>query len=213
LSQQVEAAFGMFQPLERGVFACSFQKKNPPFLSRGGREQGSPLQNESRSFRFTVKERRGGVTMRRVVMIFFIFVMVISIFGCQKETEQDKVRKVVTDIEAAAEEKDAGKIMDNLSKTYSDPQGSNYETIRKMLQGYFLIYPKISAYITNLDTSIENASAKAVFHVVLTSANKTGSVTDVVPRSLGMYDFNVSLRKESDGWKVTSAKWAQMEVD
>jgi hypothetical protein len=54
---------------------------------------------------------------------------------------------------------------------------------------------------------IENTSAKAVFQAVLTSGNKTGSASDVIPQSLGMYDFDVSLKKESNGWKVTSAKW------
>jgi hypothetical protein len=151
--------------------------------------------------------------MRRVVVIFFILILFISNSGCHKQSEQDKVKKVITDIQTAAEERDANKIMDNLSKTYSDVQGSDYETIRKNLHGYFLIYPKISAYITNLDLSIENTSARVVFHAVLTSGNKTGSVTDVVPRSLGIYDFNVSLQKESSDWKVTSAKWTQTEMD
>ena len=151
--------------------------------------------------------------MRRVVTIFFVFVIVITALGCHKETGQDKVKKVITDIQTAAEEKDAKKIMNNLSKTYSDPQGFNYETIKKTLLGYFFIHPKISVYIDNLKISIENTSAKVVFRTVLTSGNKTGSVTDIVPQSLGMYDFYVSLKKESNDWKVTSAEWAQVQND
>jgi hypothetical protein len=125
-------------------------------------------------------------------------------------TEQDKVKKVITDIQTAAEDKDVKKIINNLAKTYNDPQGFNYETIRGLLLGYFFQYPKISAYITNLEISVENTSAKAVFQTVLTSGNKTGSAADVIPQSLGMYDFDVSLKKESDGWKVTSAKWEEV---
>ena len=150
--------------------------------------------------------------MRRVVTILFILVIIITLLGCHKETEQDKIKKVVTDIQTAAEEKDVKKIMNNISKIYSDSQGLNHETIKKMLQGYFFINPKISAYITNLDISIENTSARVMFHAVLTSGNKSGSVTDIVPRSLGMYDFDVLLKKEPDGWKVTSATWAQAEM-
>jgi ketosteroid isomerase-like protein len=150
--------------------------------------------------------------MRRVVTILFIFVITITALACHKETEQDRVKKVITDIQKAAEEKDVKKIMNNISKTYSDPQGLNNETIKKMLQGYFFIHPKISAYITNLDISIENTSARAMFHTVLTSGNKTGPPSDLVPQSLGMYDFNVSLKKELDGWKITSATWAQAEM-
>jgi hypothetical protein len=150
--------------------------------------------------------------MRRVATILFIFIIVITVHGCHKKTEEDRVSKVITDIQAAAEEKDVKKIMNNLSKTYSDPQGFNYETIKSLLLGYFFIHPKISFYINNLKISIENTSAKAVIRAVLTSGNKTGSVTDIVPQSLGMYDFYVSLKKESNGWKVTSAEWTHVEM-
>jgi hypothetical protein len=151
-----------------------------------------------------------GSAMKRVVTIILIFVITITAFGCHKETEQDKIKKVITDIQTAAQEKDVKKIINNFSKTYNDPQEYNYETIKGLLLGYFFQYPKISAYITNLEISIEETSAKAVFQTVLTSGNKTGSASDVIPRSLGIYDFNVSLKKESGTWKVTSAKWEQV---
>lgn len=151
--------------------------------------------------------------MRRFVTILLIFVICITALGCHKETEQDKVKKVITDIQAAAQEKDVKKIINNIAKIYNDPQGYNYETIKGLLIGYFLRYPKISAYITNLEISIENKSAKAVFQTVLTSGNKTGAVSDVIPQSLGVYDFDVSLKKESNGWKVISAKWEQVGND
>jgi hypothetical protein len=150
--------------------------------------------------------------MRQLVTILFIFIIGIAVFDCHKETEQDKVKKIITDIQTAAEEKDVKKIMNNLSKTYSDFQGFNYETIKRPLLGYFLIYPKISVYINNLQISIEKTTARAVFRTVLTSASKTGSPSDLIPQSLGMYDFNVLLKKEPGGWKVTSAEWAHVEM-
>jgi hypothetical protein len=153
-----------------------------------------------------------GYAMRRLVTILFIFVITITTISCHKETEQDKVKKVITDIQAAAEEKDVKKILNNLSNNYNDPQGLNNENIKRLLLGYFLIYPKISVYISNLDISIKNTSAKAVFRTIMTSANKTGSPAVLIPQSLGMYDFNVSLMKESGDWKVTSATWAHVEM-
>lgn len=151
--------------------------------------------------------------MKRIVTIILIFVITFTALGCHKETEQDKIKKVITDIQTAAQEKDVKKIMDNLSKTYNDPQGYNYETIKGLLLGYFFQYQKISAYITNLDISIADTSAKAVFQTVLTSGNKTGSASDVIPRSLGVYDFNVLLKKESNRWKVISTKWEEAGND
>ena len=148
--------------------------------------------------------------MRSVVTIFLVFVIIITALGCHKQTEQDKVKKVITDIQTAAQEKDVKTIINNIAKTYNDPQGYNHETIKGLLIVYFLQYPKISVYINNLEISVENTSAQAVFQTVLTSGNKTGSVADVIPQSLGTYDFDVSLKKESNSWKVTSAKWEQV---
>jgi hypothetical protein len=150
--------------------------------------------------------------MRRLMTIFLIFVITITVLGCHKETDQEKVKKVITNIQAAGEEKDVKKILNNLSKTYSDPQGYNYDSVKGLLLGYFFRYPKISVYINNLDISVENTSARAVFQTVLTSREKTGSVTDVIPQSLGIWDFDVLLKKESNDWKVTSAKWEQVEM-
>jgi hypothetical protein len=151
--------------------------------------------------------------MKRHVILLLIFVITITALGCHKETEQDKVKKIITDIQTAAEEKDVKKIINNLANTYSDPQGYNHETIKGLLIVYFLQYPKISAYITNLEISIEDKSAKALFQTALTSGNKTGSISDVIPQTLSVYDFDVSLKKESNGWKVTSAKWEQVGND
>ncbi len=153
-----------------------------------------------------------GNAMRRIVTVFLIIVIVLAVPGCHKETDQDKVKKIVAEIQAAGEVKDVSKIMKNLSKTYSDPQGFNYDGIKGLLIGYFFRYPKVSVYINNLTISIENTSARAEFQTVLTSGEKTGSVTDVIPNSLGVWDFNVTLKKESNEWKVTSAKWEESEM-
>jgi len=150
--------------------------------------------------------------MKRVVTIFLVFVLALALISCHKETDQDKVKKIITDIQAAGDEKDIRKIMNNLSKTYNDPQGFNYEGIKGLLLGYFFRYPKISVYINSLTISVEDTSARAVFQTVLTSGEKTGSVTDVIPQSLGIWDFDVTLKKESSDWKVTSAKWEQAEM-
>jgi hypothetical protein len=153
-----------------------------------------------------------GNAMRRVVMICLIFFVFLAVPGCQKETDQDKVKKVITEIQAAGEVKDVSKIMKHLSKNYSDPQGFNYEGIKGLLIGYFLRYPKISAYISNLMISVESESARAEFQTVLTSGEKTGSIKDMIPTSLGVWDFSITLKKESNAWKVTSAKWEESEM-
>lgn len=147
--------------------------------------------------------------MKRVTTFFLIFIFAASFSGCAREDEQTKVKKIITAIQAASEEKEVKKVMEHISKNYSDPQGYNYEDIRGLLIGYFFRYPKIAVYISNLDISVEGAAAKAGFEVVLTSGVQTGSISDVIPESLGVWNFDVTLKKESGAWKVTSAQWQE----
>jgi hypothetical protein len=148
--------------------------------------------------------------MRTIIPLAILCLMLSSSPGCHKETEQDKVRKVITTIQKAAEEKDAKKISNSISKTYSDPKGNNYGSINWLVTAYFYQYPKISIYITKLSVSVKDASAKAIFEAVLTSKGSAGSAPSVLPESLGVYEFDVSFTKESDEWKVVSAKWERI---
>ena len=148
--------------------------------------------------------------MKRLIPLVALCIVVVCTPACRKETEQDKVKKVITNVQKAAEEKNVKKIINSLSITYNDPQGNTYDTIKGLLLGYFFRHGNISVYITNLDVSVEDASAKAVFQAVLTGRDKNESTPELLPASLGIYAFEVSLKKESGDWKVFSAKWERV---
>ena len=148
--------------------------------------------------------------MKHAVAVVVLFGVLMSGIGCHKETEEDKVKKVITVIQKAAEEKEVKKIIASLSKTYRDPQGFDYDSIKGVLLGYFFRHQKISVYITGLEVIVEDATARAAFQAVLSGGNTAGSAADLLPEALGMYVFEVSLRKESEEWKVSSAKWERV---
>ncbi len=68
-------------------------------------------------------------------------------------------------------------------------------------------YPLISP-ISKI--SVPDTFAKVVFQAVLTGGSKTASAADLIPESLGIYAFVVEMKKEPDGWKVTSATWVRV---
>ncbi len=150
--------------------------------------------------------------IHRFMKICLVLVAVAAMLapGCSREAEEDKVKKVITDAQTAAEEKEIRKMVSALAETYSDPRGSNRDDVRRVLLGYFLAHPKITVYLTYLRVSVDGASARASFQAVLTSGKKTGSPADVIPESLGVYRFDVSLNKISGDWKVTSATWERV---
>lgn len=150
--------------------------------------------------------------MKKTITIGILVLCIAAGLACHKEDEKEKVKKVITAVRTAVEEKSVRGVTAHIAKDYKDPQGNNFEALRGLLLGYFLRYPKISGYITHLDMSVDGASAKTTLKAILTSGKKTGSVTDVVPEQLGVYRFDVEFRKESGDWKITSARWSEATV-
>ena len=152
------------------------------------------------------------MTTRKLTVLAIALFTAMLISSCHKESDEDRIRKILTDVQTAAEEKDVSKITDSVSKSYRDSQGMNHDTLKKFLAGYFLVYPKISVYINNLQIGVEETTASATFHAIFTSGRKTGSVADIIPQSFGVYQFDLSMNKESNEWKVVSASWAPVEM-
>ncbi len=151
--------------------------------------------------------------MHGIRLIAAALIMLFLLPACHQDTDQDRVMKVVGEIQKAAGEKDIKTVLGHLSKTYHDPQGYDYDGIKGLLLYYFFRHQKVSVFIPNLDITVTDPSAKAVFQAVLSGGNKAGSPGDLIPEALGMYDFDVSFTKESGEWKVTSAVWKKVGED
>jgi len=138
-----------------------------------------------------------------------IMFMIPLVGACSKETEEDKVKKVVTSVQQAAEEKKIGAILEHISKAYRDPQGNDYNGIKGLLAFYVFRHQKVSVYMPNIDIVVTGPTAKAVFQAILTGRGTgTGETTGgILPEALGAYNFEVLMSKEDGAWKVTSAKW------
>jgi hypothetical protein len=127
--------------------------------------------------------------------------------GCSKETEEDRVKKVVTSVQKSAEEKKIGAVLEHISKTYHDPQGNDYNGVKGLLAFYFFRHQKVSVYMPNIDIAVTGTTARAIFQAILTGRGTGETAGGILPESLGAYNFEVLLSKEDDTWKVTSAKW------
>ncbi len=150
--------------------------------------------------------------MKNIALIV-LFVLTAAVFsGCSKDDESARIEKIITTIQTAGEEKNTAGVLEHLSKSYRDPQGLDYDGVRRLLAGYFFRYPKISVYLNALSITVNNGRAQAVFQAVLTSKEKTGSLADVIPQSLGVWNFEVIFQKESGDWKVISARWEEADI-
>lgn len=134
--------------------------------------------------------------------------LVLTIGACAKESEEDKVKKVVTSVQQAAEEKKIKAIQEHLSRSYRDPKGYDYDGIKGLLAFYFFRHKTVSVYLSGLEATVNGPQATARFQAVLTAKGIDGeSASIILPDALGAYNFDVSLRKEEGEWKIVSATW------
>ena len=155
---------------------------------------------------FCLDAREAAMVSFRAMLMIILFLLPLA-GGCSKETEEDKVKKVVTSAQQAAEEKKISAVLEHISKTYRDPQGNDYNGIKGILAFYFFRHQKVSVYMPNIDIVVTGSTAKAIFQTILTGRGTGEAAGGVLPEALGAYNFEVLLFKEDGRWKVTSARW------
>jgi len=144
---------------------------------------------------------------RRSAVLCMLVLAVLAAASCARETEEDRVKKVLTGIQLAAEEKKISAVLEHISKSYQDPQGNDFSGIKGILAFYFFRHEKVSVYMPNIDIAVTGLTAKALFQAILTGRGAGESAGTILPEALGAYNFEVILRKEERTWKVTSAQW------
>jgi len=134
-------------------------------------------------------------------MILFLVPLFSS---CSKDTEENKVKKVVIGVQQAAEERKISAVLDHISKSYRDPQGNDYNGVKGILAYNFFRHQKVSVYLQNIDVVVSGPTAQVMFQAVMTGRDMGG---EILPEALGTFNFEVHLSKEDGTWKITSAKW------
>lgn len=147
--------------------------------------------------------------MRAIRTIILCVLTAAFLLSCHKPTEEDRVGKVIAEIQKSAEEKQIRSVLGHLSKTYRDPQGYDYNGIKGFLAYYFLRHQKVSVFIADRVVTVQGASAHATFQAVLTGRGPDASAGGILPEALGVYAFDVSFLKEEGEWKVVSAAWTR----
>lgn len=143
----------------------------------------------------------------RIILLCLLTAAVL--LSCHKTTDEDRVGKVLNEIQRSAEEKQIRTVLGHLSKSYHDPQGRDYEGIKGLLAYYFFQHQKVSVYLTDRVVTVQDASARATFQAVLTGRGPDASAGSVLPEALGVYAFDVTFAKEKGEWKVLSAAWTR----
>jgi len=121
--------------------------------------------------------------------------------------QKDPIGAVIHDVAKAAEDRDAGAVVEQLAASYADANGGRAEA-EQTLRRYFFGYRSINVSISDLQTFDNGpAAAQARFVVRFIGVPKEiGGLDQILPSS-ATYHFEVWLAKENGDWKITNAQW------
>ncbi|MET0534547.1 MAG: hypothetical protein ABW171_10010 [Steroidobacter sp.] len=129
--------------------------------------------------------------------------------GCgNSDSPEQQVRKVIDEMEAAAEARDVGELVEHLSAEYRDANGLSAQEAVRYVRGYFVANQSIHLLtrVEQIEFPLpDEARARVLVGMVGKEANTAGNwdlAADLV-------EFKVTLRQEDDEWKVTFAQWTR----
>lgn len=128
-------------------------------------------------------------------------------FYCKKETDEDRLKKIVKILAEAGSNKDIKTIKEYISKDYHDPKGNDYDGLKGLLAYYFLQHPRISIFITEQHVNLKGETATVEARAVLTSGREIKSVKDLLPEGMSYYIFLIDFKKIDGDWMIYSADW------
>ncbi len=133
--------------------------------------------------------------------------VILALAACAKEdSPEQQVRAVIDEIEAAAEARDVGDVMEHVSNQYRNADGQSRDEISRYVHGYFIANQSIRLLtrVEQIDfPSQEEAKAKVLVGMIGREA-QTGADWNLVA---DLYEFDVVFIREGDGWKATYAEW------
>lgn len=125
-----------------------------------------------------------------------LLIAAILMSACaSSSSDEDRVRAVIDDVEAAAESRDASDVLEHVADSYADARGMDKTQLRDFLRGYFLVHPRLELIVTveSLEFPVDGL-AQAVITVA------TVDFTDP-----DLERLKVEFRRAGNSWQVVRA--------
>lgn len=145
------------------------------------------------------------VSMRKLFLPLICSVIALS--ACDgTESPEAAVRSVIAQMEAAAEARDVGDLLEHIAGDYSDAHGHTRDDLGRYVRGYFIANQSI--HLLTRVQSIEFPSrAEARAQIQVGMLGREAPAADAWNLALDVHDFDVSLVRDSGKWKVSYARW------
>jgi hypothetical protein len=128
-----------------------------------------------------------------------VLILSCALAACSSATsDEQRVRELITSVEAAAAARDVGDVLDFVGADYADAQGNTRDSLQLFLHAFFAAHPKL-ALVTSID-SLEfpvDGLARARVTVRGLDLDRFNAGDSVV--------LDVELRRAGGEWQVVRA--------
>ncbi len=129
------------------------------------------------------------------------------IAGCaDPDSPEAQVRRTIDTMEAAAEARDVGDLMDFIADDFRDGYGRGPDELRRYVQGYFIANQSIHL-LTRIEQIDFPHPDEARLHVAVGMVGREAAAANAWNLAADVYDFEVTMRRNGDDWRVIHAKW------
>jgi hypothetical protein len=126
-------------------------------------------------------------------------------FACRRES--DPVRATLDRVVKAAQSRDAGAVVENLTGDYRDAEGQASADVAAMLRRIFAAYEIIDVRLSDVEIDRSPEAARATFRADFSGQpRKLGGLDRLFP-SASTYRFDTRFVPEGNRWKVAWASW------
>jgi hypothetical protein len=143
-----------------------------------------------------------------------VFALLLLATGCGPAagTPEEQLRQWVGAVEAAAENKARGEILDLIAPSYNDARGHSREDIEKRLMLYFLREQRIALVTSIDDIRIEGGTAASLTVMVGMAGTSDSAALGL---SADAYRFELELEATESpasyrDWQLLSARWGEL---
>jgi hypothetical protein len=139
--------------------------------------------------------------------ITIVGILAVGAAACgDSQSPAAQVRQTIAAIEAGAEDRDVGAVMEHVSSQFRDGYGRDGKELSQYVRGYFIANQSIHllSRIEQLEFPTQDeARAKVTVGMV----GREAAAANAWNLAAEIYDFDVTLMRENGEWKVTHAKW------
>jgi hypothetical protein len=134
--------------------------------------------------------------------------------GGAEDTPEEAVRRTLAAIEEAAGARDPGALAEHLSADYTDAQGNDRESARRLAAFHLLRNQSVHTLVRVREVAIVEPGRAEADALVAMAGTAIPDADVLATVRADLYRFTVSLHEEEPRvWRVTSATWQPASLD